>query len=403
MTVSSSPWWRVPAPIPTLIFINLTAHLAMSGGRLTGALFTLKSGAGEMWAGAFMGMFAAIPLFTSLRTGRWIDRVGPRLVMQRGSVLVVLGAWLPVFFLSVPILFAMALLVGIGFNLVSMAALHVAGSAGNAATSRQRIANFGWLGLGFSTSAALGPSVAGLLIDTWGYRTSLIATACCSVVAVLLVFTRTGRSIPVPSAANSRGERASIPRGLFSLGRRPRLRRLLLVGLSVASSWDLFMIMLPVIGTRLHFSASVVGAISSTFAVGVFLSRVLTPWLASRLTEWQTVRGCMAVITLIFLALPFVEASSVWTVFALALGLAVGLTQPTTLSLIHAATPTGRGGEAIGMRYFLGNCSSVLIPVAFGMTIGVVGVLPLLWVNAAWAGFGLRVAHRGAVRAMQRG
>ena len=85
MMQAHAPWWRLAAPLPTLILVNLTAHLALSGGRLTGSLYTLRSGAGEWWTGVFMGLFAFIPLCTSLRSGRWIDRVGVRRAMQRGA------------------------------------------------------------------------------------------------------------------------------------------------------------------------------------------------------------------------------------------------------------------------------------------------------------------------------
>ena len=56
-----------------MILLNLTAHLALSG-----SLFTLRSGASEAAMGVYMALFAAIPLFTSLRVGSWIDRAGAR-------------------------------------------------------------------------------------------------------------------------------------------------------------------------------------------------------------------------------------------------------------------------------------------------------------------------------------
>ena len=66
----------------------------------------------------------------------------------------------------------MALLVGIGYNLVSMAGLHAA----TPGSSRQRLANFGWLGLAFAASATAGPGLGGL-IDAFGLRAALLMTA----------------------------------------------------------------------------------------------------------------------------------------------------------------------------------------------------------------------------------
>ena len=399
MTHATTPWWRIPAPLPTLILINLTAHLALSGGRLSGSLYTLRSGPGELWAGVFMGLFAFVPLCTSLRSGRWIDRVGPRRVTQRGALLVFAGAWLPAIWLSVPTLFVMALLVGIGYNLVSMAGLHAAASAGDPASSRQRLANFGWLGLGFATSATLGPVLAGVLIDAFGFRAALLVTA-----GFTVMHPAAGLHPPGPSAARirSRRRRPSAPalavRGLFDLLRRPKLRRLLLVGLTISASWDLFMIMLPVVGTRLGFSASVVGSISSAFALGIFISRALTPSLAVRFAEWHNVRASLVGIVAVFVLLPLVHAQAVFIALALLLGLSIGMSQPNMLSLLHAAAPRARGGEALGLRYFMGNCSAVLMPLLFGSVIGVFGVLPIFWLNASVAGAGLLTAQQAVRR-----
>jgi MFS family permease len=399
MTHATRPWWRLAAPLPTLILVNLTAHLALSGGRLSGSLYTLRSGAGELWAGVFMGLFAFIPLCTSLRSGRWIDRVGTRRAMQRGTLLVFAGAWLPALWLSVPSLFVMALLVGIGYNLVSMAGLHAAASVGDPGSSRQRLANFGWLGLGFATSATVGPALAGLVIDAYGFRTALVVTAGCTLITLLLVFTRLGHSLPEPHEPSAKDGRTAVAvRGLFDLLRRPKLRRLLLVGLAISASWDLFMIMLPVVGTRLGFSASVVGTISSAFALGVFISRALTPTLAVRFPEWHNVRASLVGIVALFVALPLVHSPAVFMAAALLLGTSIGMSQPNILSLLHAATPRARSGEALGLRYFLGNCSSVLMPLFFGSAIGIIGVLPIFWLNATVAGAGLFSAQRAVRR-----
>lgn len=150
----------------------------------------------EVWTGVFTGLFAVVPLCSSLHVGRWIDRVGAARVLRRGTLLVLAGAWLPVLKLSIPTLFMMALLLGIGYNLVSMAGLHTAATLGDSGSSRQRLANYGWLGLGFSSSATLGPSIAGVLIDRHGFHVALFCMACCTLVAVALVFTRLGSRCP---------------------------------------------------------------------------------------------------------------------------------------------------------------------------------------------------------------
>jgi MFS family permease len=330
--------------------------------------------------------------------GRWIDRVGAARVLRRGTLLVLAGAWLPVLKLSIPTLFMMALLLGIGYNLVSMAGLHTAATLGDSGSSRQRLANYGWLGLGFSSSATLGPSIAGVLIDRHGFHVALFCMACCTLVAVALVFTRLGQPLPTLARRAHAGDPTTIsaPTGWFDLMRLPSLRRLLLVAVTVSSSWDLFVVMLPVVGTRLGFSASIIGSISSAFALGVFFSRALTPWLGARFAEWHTVRASLSGIVILFLLLPWAHTPAPFIAISFLLGASIGLSQPNILSLLHAATPDTRTGEALGLRYFIGNCSSVLMPFAFGLTVGVVGVLPILWSSAAISMAGLVGANRAA-------
>jgi len=151
-----------------------------------------------------------------------------------------------------------------------------------------------------------------------------------------------------------------------------------------------------VLGTRLGFSASIIGSVFSLFALGTFVSRAVMPWLSGRFREWQIMRAAMVVIALVFVCLPWASAAAAFMVLGFLFGCSVGLSQPNMLSLLHAATPKGRGGEALGLRALVGNGSSVLVPITFGLVVGPLGVAPLLWAGAAFIGSALPSAHRGA-------
>lgn len=386
----------VPTLLPAMIALNLTAHLALSGGRLSGSLFTLRSGASEATMGVFMALFAGIPLFTSLRVGRWIDRAGARLVTRHGVVLILVGAWLPVVYLSVPSLFAMAMLTGIGFNLVSMSGLHSIGSMSAGKTEAQRLATYGWYGLGYASSAALGPVAAGWMIDHLGFRTAFTTMAGFSCIAAVLVFTVL-RALPDHRDDAASPRPPAERRAWHDLLALPGLRRIFIVSLTLSSAWDLFVVMLPVVGTRMGFTASVIGGISSMFALGTFTSRALTPVLATRFHAWQNVQVSLLSLVVAFLLMPWAAAPWAFMALGYLFGAGVGLSQPNTLSLLHGATPAGRAGEALGLRYFLGNCSSVAMPVVFGLAVIPFGAGPLLWAGAALVGSSLP-AVRQALR-----
>ena len=165
--------------------------------------------------------------------------------------------------------------------------------------------------------------------------------------------------------------------------------------MALSCCWDLFIVMLPVLGTRLGFSASIIGTVFSLFALGTFVSRALMPWLSSRFREWQIMRSALVVIAVVYVVLPWASVAIVFMLLGFVFGNAIGLSQPNMLSLLHAAAPSGRGGEALGLRSLIGNASSVWVPIAFGLAVGPLGVGPLLWVGAGLISSALPAAHRG--------
>lgn len=366
----------------------------MSGGRVSGSLFALSVGSPELVVGLFMAMFSVLPTLAAMSIGRWVDRIGALPVMRVGVLAVLVGASVPVLWLSVPSLFVMAVLIGFGFNAMSVAGQHTVGAMAQGKTAEQRLRNFGWYALGHSASSALGPFISGLLIDHVGFRAAFATMAGFTCVACWLVFKRL-HTLPAAAKSETTDDAESKPQAWHDLLAAPELRRIYYVGMALACTWDLFIVMLPVLGTRLGFSASVIGTVFSLFAVGTFVSRALMPWLSTRFREWQIMRAAMAMIALVFVVLPWASAATAFMLLGFLFGASVGFSQPNMLSLLHAAAPTGRGGEALGLRSLVGNGSSVLIPIAFGFAVGPFGVAPLLWAGAALISSALPAAHRG--------
>ena len=157
----------------------------------------------------------------------------------------------------------------------------------------------------------------------------------------------------------------------------------------------LFIVMLPVLGHRMGYSASVIGLVFSLFAVGTFVARAAMPWLSRRANEWQILRVSLAVVTLVFMALPWAGVAPALMALGLLFGCAVGMSQPNMLSLLHAASPAGRGGEAVGLRSVLSNSCSVAVPLAFGAAVVPFGISALLVSGGVLFASGIPSAHRG--------
>ena len=379
--------------------------MALSGGRLTGSLYILKTTGAEYLVGVFMALFSIIPVLTSLSIGRWVDRVGAARVMRLGVALIVLGAWLPVAYLTVPTLLMTAVTIGCGFNILSVAAQHTVGHLVATARPSERLANFGWFALGHSASSTIGPFIAGLLIDALSFRAAFAALALVACVAAWLVLTK-ARKLPRAYAdpeaevaindENATREVQQKPRVLDLLS-TPEMRRIYWVNMIMASSWDLFIVMLPVLGTRLGYSASVIGTVFSLFALGTFAARAAMPWLSERANEWQILRAAVCVVVLVFCLLPWASIAPILMALGLLFGCSVGMSQPNILSLLHAATPSGRGGEAVGLSSVLSNSCSVVVPLAFGAAVVPFGISALLVSGGMVFASGIPPAHQGAV------
>jgi MFS family permease len=382
--------------------------MALSGGRVTGSLYVLQSGWAEYVVGVFMALFSIIPVLTSLSIGRWVDRTGAAQVMRLGILLVLVGAWLPVVYLSVPTLLITAMLIGFGFNVLSVAAQHTVGHLVHDAPPSTRLANFGWYAMGHSVSSTLGPFIAGVAIDVAGHRVALALLALFTCVSAWLVFTKAHALPAAHMGSQSNGDTADSSADatepteivqkphVLDLLATPEMKRIYWVNMVMSASWDLFIVMLPVLGHRSGFSASVIGTVFSLFAFGTFVSRAAMPWLSQRANEWQIIRVSAVVISVVFVVMPFATVAPVLMLAGFVFGMAVGMSQPNMLSLVHAAAPAGRGGEAVGLRSVIGNSCSVAVPLAFGAAVAPLGIAPLLVGGGVFFASAVPVAHVGA-------
>jgi MFS family permease len=382
-----------------LILINLTGHMALSGGRLSGSLYILKVGDSEALMGLFMALFSLMPVITSLPVGRWVDRVGVAPIMRWGIGLVVLGIMLPIFYLTVGSLLVMATAIGLGFNMVAVSAQHAVGHIAPQATQSERMANFGWYALGHSTSSTIGPLLAGFLIDFAGYREAFIALAIMTGISALIVAFKAnqlpGAKTIQQQAADKQAKHEAAQQqtnpsksSALDLLATKKMRRIYLTNMMTAAAWDLFIVSLPVLGHRMGYSASVIGTVMSMFALGTFTARAAMPWLAKRFNEWQILATALWVVSVCFLVMPWANLAVLLMAVGYCFGAAVGMSQPNILSLLHTAAPPGRGGEAVGLRSVLSNGVSVVVPLGFGALVAVTGIPALLLTGAVVFGLG---------------
>ena len=362
-------------PLALIVFTTILAHTAFNGSRLTISLNALSLGASPLAVGVMMSLFAALPMLLGVRAGRLVDRIGVRLPVLCAVAGLALSVALPVAFTHIDALYFAAAGAGTSFMLFHIGMQHAVGKMSSHDTRKD---NFGWLALGFSTSNFVGPTLAGFAIDAFGYRVAFCLLATLAVASFLLIFARRKGLAHTP-ATQRHGE----SRDAWDLLRDPDLRRVFFVSGLLASAWDLFVFVMPIHGTSIGLSASTIGLILGSFAAATFIVRLALPWLSRRMREWRmiTVTFCIACIG--YAMFPLVREVHLLASIAFLLGLGLGATQPSIMSLIYATAPAGRAAEAVGVRTVVLNASHTFLPLAFGGVGATMGMTPVFWSMAS--------------------
>jgi predicted MFS family arabinose efflux permease len=356
------------------VVLNALGHLAFVGARMTTVLFALELGASEAAVGVLMSLFALLPMLLSVSAGRLIDRVGPRRPLALSFTVLAISAALPFAFPRLETLYVSTTLLGVSFMYVHIAMNSVFGAHGS---PEQRAVNFSWLALGFAISNSIGPLVAGYTIDCFGHAPAFLVLAFFPAVAFVLVLRRK-RPLPRP-------EQGPLARrtGVLELLRIPALRQTFWVSLLLATGWDLFTFLVPLYGARLGLSAAAIGVILSTFALATLTVRIAMPVLIRKLRQWVIIFAALGISGTCYVLFPFAQSVPPLMVLSFVLGLGLGSAQPVIMSLLYAASPPGRQGEAVGVRTSLLNGSHTLIPLASGAASSAVGMAPVFWLLAA--------------------
>ena len=362
-------------------------HITFSGGRVALSLFALDLGASALTVGLVMSMLSVIPMFFAVSWGRLIDRVGVKGPMYAGTAALLAGVLAAFALPRLETLFIASALIGSGFYLFHIAVNQSAGLIGK---PEERVRNFSMIALAFSVSSVLGPVIAGVAIDTIGYRLTFLVLAAPAIAILIVMFVRpleVPRAPPVPKGAGRRRT--------MDLLRMPEVRRTLIVSGMLSMAWDLFNFVMPIYGSRLRLSASTVGMILGVFGGAVFVVRLALPFFFRRVDEWKLLIGAMFISGAVLATIPLVSDVRLLVAIAFILGMGLGGAQPMIMSLLYTKSPPGRAAEAVGVRTLLINSSQFSIPLMFGALGAAVGMAPVFWSMALALIGGAWYARRG--------
>lgn len=386
-------------PLLGMILVQICIHSSMAGLRMAAPLHVLRGGQAAWAVGLLLALFAMAPIALAMHSGRLADRWGFHRPIRLATVVCVAGGLMATLSQSLTgpasylLLCLGALGAGAAANMVVIASQRTAGMM--AADNLQRMQVFSWLGLAPAVSNAIGPVLAGLLIDAAGFQAAFGVLALLPFAALHWARRVPGRGESGGSPAGAQASRsaAGSPRALL---RSPALLRLLLLNWMLSASWDMHAFLLPILGHERGLSASAIGTILGLFAGAVTVVRLAIPLLAHRLSQAQVLTGAMLLTAAVFAVYPFVRSAPPMALCAILLGLALGSVQPMVMSTLHHITPDGHHGEVIALRSMVVNLSSMVMPVLFGAAGAALGVGTLFWAMGAVLALGSLLARRMA-------
>lgn len=349
------------------------SHLTYTGSRFTLQLYAIKLSATPFAVGLMISLLALMPMFMSVHIGRWTDRVGPVKPGIIAIVSVFVGTLLPFVFQNLASLYAASAIIGSGFMVAHIAVNNAVGHT----VPENRTRAFSHLALGFSISSMLGPVIAGFAIDGVGHVWTFVVLASSSVGAFacwLVVRKRVPDILDAPKPPPDAR--------VMDLLRLPHLRAVFIISGMLSMAWDMFNFMVPLHGSRINLSASTLGLIMGCFGVATFIVRAGMGLIAARFSEWQALTGAVAITAAVYFLFPLFTQVPILMGLAFILGLGLGSAAPMVMTLLHAASPPGRAGEAVGVRTTVLNASSTVVPLMVGSLGTVIGVIPAFWLVA---------------------
>lgn len=350
------------------------------GARVLNTLFALELGADPFAVGMLLATYAVFPLLLAVTVGKISDRYGVRLPLAAGMLGTAVGVFLPFAWPTLPALFVAAAVIGASFIFVHVSMQSLSGSLGS---GEARTRNINLYALAMATADFVGPVLAGFLIDTVGHVRTYACLAALNIVSVLGVVYMFRR---IPLTSSRSGEREG--ERMMDLFKSGKLRRIFIASAVVVTGLGLFQLYFPLYGHSVKLSASAIGMAMGAFAAAAFVVRALLTWFTRRFGEEQTLIGSLFFAAATFVLIPFFSNAVMLALICFLLGLGLGLGQPLAVILTYNTSPTGRAGEALGLRIAINNVVHVMVPVLFGAVGSLLGLSPVFWVSSAFLALG---------------
>ncbi|MBI4192575.1 MAG: MFS transporter [Betaproteobacteria bacterium] len=355
--------------------MGVTSQVGYNGSRIAVSLYALELGANQFTIGVLVALYAVFPVLLAILVGKFVDRVGPKLPVIIGVAGTGVALLLPPLFPGITVLYVSCIALGLTHLLFT---LPIEASIGGIGGAEKRAANYALLSMGWSVANFFGPVIAGFSIDHVGQVQVFWVLASFYVLPMLILLFKPGL-LPRTAMHAGRDKHGSV----IELWRMPNLRTVFITGTVIHSAQHLFQFYFPIYGHSLGISASAIGSILGVLAAAAFVIRSTIPFLMKRRTEAEILTYAVFSAAFAFVLFPFVANPYALAAIAFLLGLAVGCSNPLSMSLLYVLTPPSRVAESVGLLHTAYNFTHLVIPVVFGSVGAAFGFSTVFLSNAA--------------------
>lgn len=358
----------VPALVAHAVLVQALTYAIRPGTSYA----LLEADASPAVLGVIGAVFAVPALVLALPSGRLVDGWGEKRTAVLGGLLLIASAAVALTGrTSIPALIVATLLLGLGhlFSVVSEQVL-----VANRSREGARDSAFGLYTLVVSIGQVIGPLFIAIPdSDGAGPALGVVFLACLVMATGITVTGALLRGVPAVHAESG----ATLPSPAALLRRQGVVRALLASSLSLASV-DITLAYWPALGDDRALPAWVISAMLVARSFSTMLSRAglgaATRRLGRRRVMTLSLIGAAGAFALTGAPVPPV----VLVVVAAVYGLAIGASQPITMSWLTDLAPPGRRGMALSLRLAGNRIGQSAVPAAVGLlaaSSGAVGVL----------------------------
>jgi MFS family permease len=349
----------------------------------------IENGASGFQIGLIASIYALLPLIVAVPMGRWVGRLGELPLLVAGS-LAFIALGISFAFLNDVIAIAIATAVAGVAHLANVAASQAMVASRSPVELQDH--NFGYFSFSTSLGHTLGPIVGGFIAGSSGVlpesSTSAFVFAAILAALSLIPFLLYRGLHEVRSKAEREAAGSIKARAVM---KRPGIKPAIWTSLAVASTNDVLVVILPLVGTEYGISPVVIGAILSIRSGAAMISRFFLGKSTARFGSARVMNYSILISAILLFA-------SVYATSALALGAAMavigfllGMGQPLTMSIVSKKTPIEERAMAISIRLFGNRFGQFLVPLGAGALAAPFGS------GAVFAGLAALIASAGVV------